>query len=229
MKLTTNHLNYQTKQQQILREVTLTVNSGTIYGLLGPNGAGKSTLMKLITGIMQPTSGTILFDGQPLTLTDLKKIGALIERPAIYENLTAAENLRVLSLLLDLPKENAVEALDLVELSTGNKLAKHFSLGMKQRLGIAMTLIKKPQLLILDEPTNGLDPVGIEALRNLLKKLAQSGMTIIISSHILAEIEVIADTIGILVEGRLLYEEKNQHHDLEATFMELIKGGAQHV
>lgn len=231
MYLQTKNISKKYKKETVLKDVSLNLEAGRIYGLLGPNGSGKSTIMKIMCGIVSPTQGEMFIKGQPWQRKDLLKIGALIEGPAIYENLTAEENLRVITLLLGLPQQRITEVLRLVDLQSGNKVAKKFSLGMKQRLGIAMALLKHPELLILDEPTNGLDPLGIEELRQLLVQLAQNGMTILISSHVLSEIQLLADKVGILYQGELLYEQANDHQDLERIFMEIIrrsKGGLSH-
>ena len=154
------------KRQQAVNKVSLNIPRNSVYGLLGPNGAGKSTTLKMITGILKPTTGTITFNGKPWNRGALKHIGALIEMPPLYENLTARENLKVRTTLLGLPDTRIEEVLQIVQLTnTGKKRAGQFSLGMKQRLGIANALLNHPKLLILDEPTNGLDPVGIEELR----------------------------------------------------------------
>ena len=193
---------------------------------MGPNGAGKSTFLKLITQIIKPSYGEIIFRGHEISQNDLSKIGSIIENPAIYPNLTAYENLKVLTTLLNIEEERINKVLKIAGLTnTGNKLAREFSLGMKQRLGIAMALINNPKLLILDEPTNGLDPVGIAELRELIKSFTNDGITVLISSHILSEIDQVADKVGILVNGKLAYEgENNKGSDhLENLFMDIIK------
>lgn len=190
--LETRNLTKKIKEQMILENVSIKVEKGKIYGLLGPNGAGKSTLLKIITKVMNCTSGDIFFEGKSMCTEDLKKVGAIIENPAIYPNLTAYENLEVLTVLLNIDKRRIDYVLKIVGLeNTNKKLARNFSLGMKQRLGIAMALINNPELLILDEPTNGLDPLGIQELRELIKEFSKKGITVIISSHILSEIEQI--------------------------------------
>ncbi len=222
----TKNLSKEYKHQVALNKVSISVEKGTIYGLLGPNGAGKSTLLKLITRAIFPTSGEVLFNGRQFAEKDLKEIGAMIDGPAIYPNLTAYENLEVLTTLLSLDKGKINQVLKTVSLeNTGKKLAKEFSLGMKQRLGIAMALINSPKLLILDEPTNGLDPVGMQEFRELIKSLAKQGITIILSSHILSEVQQVADKIGIINHGHLSYEGLNNRNDthLEDLFMEIIK------
>ena len=197
----------------------------SVYGLLGPNGAGKSTILKMLTGILRPTSGSIEFDGHPWKRNDLEHIGALIEMPPLYENLTAYENLKVRTTLLGLDDARINEVLQIVQLTnTGKKRAGQFSLGMKQRLGIAIALLNSPQLLILDEPTNGLDPLGIEELRELIRSFPCKGITVILSSHILSEVQQIADHVGIIAGGVLGYEgELRAGEDLEQLFMDVIR------
>ncbi|MGX6969564.1 lantibiotic protection ABC transporter ATP-binding subunit [Vagococcus bubulae] len=216
----------QFKHQVVLDNLSLTIEEGGVYGLLGPNGAGKSTLLKMITQVIKPDSGIIYFKSKPIKQSDLLQIGAIIENPAIYPNLTAYENLEVLVTLLNISKTRIKEVLSIVSLdNTGKKLAKDFSFGMKQRLGIAMALINHPKLLILDEPTNGLDPVGIQELRELIKLFSSQGITVILSSHLLSEVQQVADKVGIINHGRLRYEGKNDPTDthLEELFMEIIK------
>lgn len=223
--LETRNLTKKVKDQIILQNVSIKVEKGKIYGLLGPNGAGKSTLLKLITRVIRCTSGDIFFEGKIMCLEDLKKVGAIIEHPAIYPNLTAYENLEVLTTLLNIDKRRINDVLKTVDLeNTGKKITRNFSLGMKQRLGIAMALINNPELLILDEPTNGLDPLGIQELRELIKDFSKKGITVIISSHILSEIQQVADKIGIINNGLLIYEGNNSKEmDLEKLFLEMIK------
>ena len=218
------------KKQKANDAIDFKVMPNTIYGLLGPNGAGKSTLLKMLTGMQAPTSGEILWEGKPMTRKDLAYVGALIEQPPLYKQLTARENLKVRTLLYGLPEARIDEVLSLVDLTdTGKKRAGQFSLGMKQRLGIALALLNHPKLLILDEPTNGLDPIGIGQLRTWLKTLPQQGITVIISSHILSEIEQVADDIGMLVNGKLMYQAPLEAgEDLEAQFIQMVKrGGVQ--
>lgn len=211
--------------QDVLNQVSLMVPRGCVYGLLGPNGAGKSTLLKMFSGMLSPDKGEIIFEGAAWSRRDLAKTGALIELPPIYENLTARENLEVRRLLLGAPKERVDEVLEIVHLTdTNKKRSGQFSMGMKQRLGIAAVLLNDPKLLILDEPTNGLDPFGIQELRELISNFAASGKTVIVSSHILSEIEHIAGYIGIISDGVLGYQggmKKSQ--DLEALFTDVVK------
>lgn len=213
------------KGQMAVDHVSLHIRRNSIYGLLGPNGAGKSTTLKMITGILKPTSGSIEFDGHPWQRGDLTQIGALIETPPLYENLTAYENLKVRTTMLGLPDKRIDEVLHIVRLTdTGKKRAGQFSLGMKQRLGIAIALLNNPQLLILDEPTNGLDPVGIEELRELIRSFSEKGITVILSSHILSEVQQIADHVGIIANGVLGYEnELRSDENLEQLFMDVVK------
>jgi len=212
-------------KQIAVNNISLKVKQNVIYGLLGPNGAGKSTTLKLITGLLHSTSGQIIFNGEKWSRKNLEDIGALIETPALYGNLTAKENLEVYIKLLNLPKSRIDEVLEIVDLkNTNKKRASQFSLGMKQRLGIAIALLNNPKLLILDEPTNGLDPIGIQELRDLIKSFPKNGITVILSSHILSEVEQVADYIGIISDGKLGYQDKiEKNQDLEKLFMEVVK------
>lgn len=221
----TKNLNKIYKKQEVNKDISLLVPKNSIYGLLGPNGAGKSTLLKMLTGMINPTSGEIIYKEKPWSRNDLLEIGSLIEQSPIYENLTARENLKVRTLLYNLPDSRIEEVLEIVNITnTGNKKAGKFSMGMKQRLGIAIALLNNPKLLILDEPTNGLDPIGIGDLRELIKEFPKKGITVIISSHILSEVEQIADYIGIIANGQLWYQEKIQEDiDLEKLFLEVVK------
>lgn len=225
--LVIKNLSKEFKRQKVLKEITMKIPENCVYGLLGPNGAGKSTLLKIITGLLKPTSGTILFQGHKWTRADLTEIGALIETPPIYENLTAWENMKVRALLLGISDERIQEVLTLADIAdTGKKKAGAFSLGMKQRLGIALALLNNPKLLVLDEPINGLDPLGIQELRKLIRSFPEKGITVIISSHILSEIQQTANYIGIISDGRLGFEGKvDEQKDLEALFMEVAAKG----
>ena len=212
------------KKQPVLKNISLSIPENCVYGLLGPNGAGKSTLLKMITGLMRPDSGQIVFQGHPWSRKDLKKIGGLIETPPIYENLSAWENLKVRALMLRETEDRIREVLKIVDLTdTGKKPSGKFSLGMKQRLGIAMALLGHPKLLILDEPVNGLDPLGIQELRHLIRSFPDQGITVVVSSHILSEIQLTADYIGIMANGRLGYEGiVDESQDLEQLFMKIV-------
>lgn len=218
-------LSKEFKQQKALWKVTMNIPRNCVYGLLGPNGAGKSTLLKTITGLLRPTTGTIMFDGHEWTRNDLADIGALIETPPIYENLTAWENMKVRALLFGIGDERIQEVLETVDLAdTGKKKSGVFSLGMKQRLGIGLALLNHPKLLVLDEPVNGLDPIGIKELRALLRSFPEKGITVILSSHILNEIQQTADYIGIISNGRLCFEGKiDGQKDLESLFLEVVE------
>ncbi len=203
--------------------VSLQVPECCVYGLLGPNGAGKSTILKMLTGILRPTSGKVIFDGHPWSRKDLADIGALVETPPVYENLSAWENLKVRALILGISDERIWEILRLVDLEdTGKKKAGAFSLGMKQRLGIGIALLNHPKLLILDEPVNGLDPIGIQELREMIRRFPEEGITVIVSSHILSEIAQTADYIGIIANGRLGYQgDMPEEGHLEELFMKI--------
>lgn len=194
-----------------VNEVNLTVNEGDIYGFLGPNGAGKSTTLKMLLGLTKPSNGDVVIFNKNFyknRLSILSQTGSLIESPSYYGHLTGLENMRILQRLLNVSNKNVQEALSIVRLENQqNKQVKHYSLGMKQRLGIAMALINFPKLLILDEPTNGLDPNGIREIRELIKSLPQLyGITVLISTHLLSEIEQIATTVGIINDGNLLFQ-----------------------
>lgn len=210
-------------EQKAVSNVCLKIPENSVYGLLGANGAGKSTILKMLTGMLRPTSGEIFFEGHQWQRKDLARIGALIESAPLYENLTARENLLVRTTALQIPEKRIEEVLQTVELTgTGKKKAGQFSMGMKQRLGIAIALLNHPKLLILDEPTNGLDPFGIQELRELICSFAGKGITVIISSHILSEVNQMADYVGIISGGILGYQGKfNKEDDLEALFMEV--------
>lgn len=222
--LKTENLNKSFKGQKIVDNVALEVQRNTVYGLLGPNGAGKSTTLKIMTGMLRPDAGNIIFNGHTWTRNDLQDIGVLIETPPLYDNLTATENLQVRTIALGLPQSRIEEVLKIVDLTnTGKKRAGQFSLGMKQRLGIAIALLNKPKLLILDEPTNGLDPIGIQELRQLIRSFPEQGITVILSSHILSEVEQVVDDIGIIADGKLGYQgPAPQGQELESLFMQVV-------
>ena len=209
----TRHLTKQYGTQKSVSDLNIHVKKGRVYGLLGRNGAGKTTTMKMLLGLTEPTSGEIELWGKPLRGNEkevLPRIGSLIESPGFYPNLTATENLRIFAALRGVPSRHAVkDALDLVGLPyRDKKLFSQYSLGMKQRLAIALAVIHDPELLILDEPTNGLDPIGIAAIRSFIRRLCdENGKTVLLSSHILSEISLMADDIGIIDHGVLLEEE----------------------
>ena len=209
--ITTEQLTKKYKNFISVNNVSLHIRKGSIYGFLGPNGAGKSTTMKMLLGLTAPTKGSFTIDGKQFPgdrIAILKEIGSFIEAPSFYANLTGRENLDIVRRILGLPKAKVEDALELVGLTEfGDRLAKKYSLGMKQRLGLAGALLGRPPILILDEPTNGLDPSGIHEIRNLVKSLPDLyDCTVLISSHMLSEIELIADDIGILNHGQLLFE-----------------------
>ena len=214
--------------------VNLHIRKGTVYGFLGPNGAGKSTTMKMFLGLTRPTLGSFQIDGKTFPndrVAILKEIGSFIESPAFYGNLTGEENLDIIRRILKLPKHSVKDALELVGLTEfKDRPAKKYSLGMKQRLGLAGALIGHPTILILDEPTNGLDPIGIAEIRDFLKTLCKDhGKTLLVSSHILSEIDLLADDIGILDRGVLLEEcsiktLKEKNDNLE-NYFKTITGG----
>ena len=208
-----------------VKNLHMAVPEGAIYGFLGPNGAGKSTTLKMILGLAHPTSGQIEVFGRQMNeknrLDILKDIGSLIESPSYYGHLTGEENLRILQTLRNVPEGNIREVLDIVRLtSQKDKKVAHYSLGMKQRLGLAAALLAHPRLLILDEPTNGLDPAGIQEMRELICDLPrQFGMTVVVSSHLLSEIDQMATHVGVIADGALVYQdtidrlhEKSEHH-----------------
>lgn len=194
----------------------LTVPEGSVYGFLGPNGAGKSTTLKMILGLVRPTAGSIEVLGKPMDsphrLAVLRQVGSLIESPSYYGHLTGEENLRIVQTLRGVPEKNIREVLQIVRLDgQREKKAAHYSLGMKQRLGLAAALLGYPKLLILDEPTNGLDPAGIQEMRELICDLPRRfGMTVVVSSHLLSEIDQMADHVAIIREGELLFQDTLQ-------------------
>jgi len=208
--LKSNRLSKKYHNNMALKKVDILIKKGSIYGFIGQNGAGKSTLIRLVCGLVYPTTGTIELFGknsEQELIEARKRIGTIIEGPALYPNMTASENLEAHRLLKGIPGKECIEKnLTLVGLqNTGKKKAKNFSLGMKQRLGLAIALLGDPEFLILDEPINGLDPMGVVEIRELLKKLNQEyGITILISSHILSELHLLATHYGIIHEGELL-------------------------
>jgi len=187
--------------------VSLTVEKGDIYGLIGQNGAGKTTLMRLVTSLASPDSGSIELFGQTTRLDAARsRLGCVVETPALYPSLTAVQNLEYYRLLRGIPDKDVVQkSLELVSLTdTGKKKFRNFSMGMKQRLGLALAILNSPDFIILDEPVNGLDPMGIIEMRDLMKKLNEQGITILISSHILAELSQVATKYAIIHDGRLV-------------------------
>lgn len=209
-----------------VNELNLEVPQGAIYGLLGPNGAGKSTTLKMLTGLIRPSSGQMELFGEPWRRSHLERIGALIEEPALYGNLTAEENLSIHTTLMGLPKSEIGRVLEIVNLKdTKGKRTAKFSTGMKQRLGIAIALLGNPEILILDEPTNGLDPLGIQEFRKLVRTLPKMGITVILSSHILSEVGQLVDCVGIISAGRLGYQGPvGTDSNLEDLFISVVRG-----
>ena len=208
----TSGLSYQySKDVKTLFDINLQVEKGSVYGFLGPNGSGKTTTISLLLGLLDNKDGNIEIFGQQLSsnrINILKKIGSLIESPSLYGHLTAKENLEIYRAVYGATKERITEVLDIVGLQdSGKKPVKKFSLGMKQRLAIALALLPNPELLVLDEPSNGLDPAGIIELRELIKKLnKQYSMTILISSHLLGEVEKMVSHLGIIYKGKMLFQ-----------------------
>lgn len=217
-----------------VKSLSMSVKEGRIYGFLGPNGAGKSTTLKMLLDLARPTAGEIDIFGKRLSGKTrneiLKDIGSLIESPSFYGHLTGEENLRILQTVLDVPRENIEKVLGIVRLDKqrGKKVSA-YSLGMKQRLGLAGALLSMPKLLILDEPTNGLDPAGIQEIRELIRTLPEKyGMTVIVSSHLLPEIDRLADDVGIIANGKMMYQgplgslhETDHSKSLEEIFLDL--------
>lgn len=208
----TNGLTKKIKDKVLVSNVNLHIKKGEIYGFLGQNGAGKTTIMKMLTGLIHPSSGEIALFGERLTenkKSGLKRVGSIIEYPLFYEHLTARENLQLHCEYLGFYDQKAItQALDMVHLKgIEGKKVKDFSLGMKQRLGIGRAIITKPELIVLDEPTNGLDPIGIKDMRDLIRMLNKEyGMTFLLSSHILGEMEQVVDRIGVIRDGQLVNE-----------------------
>ena len=210
MVIKTEGLSFSFGAQQVVKSLSLQVPAGSIYGFLGPNGAGKTTTIKMLLNLLKTGEGSIHIFGQELQsnrINILSQIGSLIEQPAIYHHLTGKENLMNRALLLQVSEQRVDEMLKLVQLTNAaGKKAGQYSLGMKQRLGIALALLSDPKLLILDEPTNGLDPNGIIEIRELLLRLVAGGKTVFISSHLLAEIEKMATHVGIINNGQLMFQ-----------------------
>lgn len=209
--ITTHDLGKTYGDRTVVANLDLRVPEGCVYGFLGPNGSGKTTTMKMLLSLVRPTTGEIRIMGRPMERSTrrelLGRIGALIETPPSYEHLTGRENMRLVKRLLDLDDGRTTRAVRTVRLQDHlDKPVRDYSLGMRQRLGIAMALAREPRLLILDEPTNGLDPAGIEEIRRLLAQLAGDGTTVMVSSHLLGEIDRTATVLGILGEGRMLFQ-----------------------
>lgn len=226
--LQTSHLTKTIDKKDLVKDVNIHVKKEEIYGFLGPNGAGKTTVMKMIMNLWKPTKGTIELFGESLmpdSCEVLKRMGSIIEFPTFYEHLSGKENLKIHCEYMGYYNPGSVEeALELLKLTdAADKPVKKYSLGMKQRLGIARAILCRPELLVLDEPTNGLDPAGMKELRDLFKMLCtEYGITIILSSHILSEVESIADTIGIINHGTMMKEISMQEiSEMNTAYIEL--------
>lgn len=224
----TNQLTKIIDGKELVKDVNIHVKKGEIYGFLGPNGAGKTTVMKMLTNLWKPTSGTVELFGETLTPSSyevLKRMGSIIEFPCFYEHMSGRDNLQLhceyMGYYMPDSVDNALKMLGLLE--AGGQLVKRYSLGMKQRLGIARAILCRPELLVLDEPTNGLDPAGMKQLRDFFKMLcAEYGITIIISSHILSEMESIADTIGVIDHGKMMKEiSMKEISEMNTAYIEL--------
>lgn len=210
--ISTSNLTKKIKKKTIVNNLNMHIEKGEIYGFLGPNGAGKTTTIKMLLGLMKSSSGTIELFGKNAAvhqLESLRKIGSLVESPSYYGHLTARENLEAIRKILQVPKNRIDEVLSIVRLTNdSNRPVRGFSLGMKQRLGIASALLGNPELLILDEPTNGLDPSGIHEMRDLIKSLPNEyGMTVLLSSHLLGEIDQMATKVGIILNGTMIFQD----------------------
>ncbi|MBB6671348.1 ABC transporter ATP-binding protein [Cohnella nanjingensis] len=210
--LETRELTKRLGGKPVVNEVNLAIGRGEIYGFLGPNGAGKTTTIRMLLGLAKPTKGSVHIFGHDIRkerIQILRKVGSLVEYPSYYGHLSATENLEAVRRLLGVPKSRIGEVLSIVRLTKeADRAVKGYSLGMKQRLGIATALLGSPELLVLDEPTNGLDPAGIQEIRELIKSLPGShGVTILISSHLLSEVEQMATRVGIIAKGSLIYQD----------------------
>ena len=233
--LETNHLSKQSGNTYRVNDLSMAVPENCVYGFLGPNGAGKSTTLKMILGLIHPSQGSIKIFGKVMNsanrLSILRQTGSLIENPGGYGHLTGLENMQIIQKLKGVNEAEISSALKTVRLyEQRDKKLSNYSLGMKQRLGIAMAILGNPKLLILDEPTNGLDPAGIQEMRQLICSLPKErNMTVIISSHLLSEIEQMADQVGIIHHGRMLYQGsladlETQGDNLEDVFLEMTGG-----
>lgn len=233
--LETNHLSKQSGNTYRVNDLSMAVPENCVYGFLGPNGAGKSTTLKMILGLIHPNQGSIKIFGKVMNsanrLSILRQTGSLIENPGGYGHLTGLENMQIIQNLKGVSEAEIAPALKTVRLyDQRDKKLSNYSLGMKQRLGIAMAILGNPKLLILDEPTNGLDPAGIQEMRQLICSLPKErNMTVIISSHLLSEIEQMADQVGIIHHGRMLYQGtladlETQGDNLEDVFLEMTGG-----
>lgn len=225
--------------KEVIRDCRISVERGTVYGFLGKNGAGKTTMFKLLLSFLKPTAGTATILGMDSVKENakiLKHTGSLIEAPVFYEHLSAADNLLLHLAYMGLENMEVEPALERVGLpGTGTQPVRKFSLGMRQRLAIARAIVHKPEVLILDEPVNGLDPVGMREMRVLFRQLVdQDGMTILLSSHLLSEVQQVTDRIGVIADGRLVLEEdtetirRNHPVDIEDYLIGVMEGGQLH-
>ena len=228
MIIQTEGLTKKYRGRYAVDHLNLEIAKADIYGFLGPNGAGKTTTIRMLLGLIQPTSGSIRIFGRELQrdkLAILRRIGSLVESPSYYGHLSAIDNLEAIRRILQVPKSRIDELLEIVSLSSeARRPVKGFSLGMKQRLGIAASLLGNPELLILDEPTNGLDPSGIHEIRELIKSMPKRyGITVLVSSHLLGEMELMASKVGIIREGRMVFQDTIDNLRLQAAHdMELV-------
>lgn len=230
--IVTKDLSKSYGRTSVLQGVDLEVPVGKVYALLGPNGAGKSTTLAIVVGLFPPSSGSVELFGSPWKRETLKRIGASINGPALYAHLSASENLEVHARLLGLSAHQVQDTLAQVGLAdTGRKPAGKFSTGMKSRLALAIALLTRPELLILDEPQNGLDPEGIRELRTLLRDYAKAGRTVLVSSHLLGEVTQLADEVGVIAHGQLRYQGPISSlaptgTELETAYLELTRKAA---
>ncbi len=227
--LQTSHLSKVIDGKEIVTDVNIHIKKGEIYGFLGPNGAGKTTVMKMITNLWKPTNGTVVLFGEALEDTSyevLKRMGSIIEFPTFYEHMSGKENLQLHCEYMGYYNKGSIEeAMEMLDLAdAANKPVKRYSLGMKQRLGIARAILCRPELVILDEPTNGLDPAGMKQIRDLFRMLCtEYGMTLMISSHFLPEIESIADTVGVINHGKMMEEiSMKEIVETNTAYIELV-------
>jgi ABC-2 type transport system ATP-binding protein len=215
-----------------VEQLNLLVPNGGIYGFLGPNGAGKTTTIRMLLGLIRPDSGKVRLFGKHFEFSMLNRVGSLVEAPSLYPHLTGRENLEVTRRLVGAARADIDRVLAIVRLARdADRLVREYSLGMRQRLGLALALLNSPELLILDEPTNGLDPAGIHEMRDLLRRMpAEHGVTVFLSSHLLSEVEQIAGSVGIIREGRMLFQgslaelRRLRGGSLEEIFLSLTGG-----
>jgi len=239
--ITVENVTKQYDKSSVVSSIKFNVEKGKIYGFVGPNGAGKTTTIKLILGMIKPTEGSISILGDDISVNReriLKHIGALVEKPAFYGELNAYDNMHIVALMKGASVGSITELLKIMGLeNTANKKVKKFSLGMKQRLGIAMALLGDPQIVILDEPINGLDPIGIHEMRKLILSLKnERSMTVLVSSHILSELEMIADELIIINAGQIIYcgsldafRKEFESDSLENAYIKIISAsGGEH-